>query len=384
MLIEFQGRQMQRKVGSRETVLVVDDDLNVCAALQRQLTRAGYLVHCVHDGASALAVAPFGGVDLVILDLLMPGMNGFETCRALRAIPGWEEIPVLILTGTKETELFAQAIDSGADDFLTKPVLTDELLLRVQSLIRVRGLLAELREGAATIQAQNDLIVQVREAKEKLEAFLLHDLKNPIATILLQAELRLELEPDSEPWALTLAHAEHLLKLVASWMDHIRGEAQGVQPDLVLVAIRPFLEGILARHELWLKVRNIRGLIDMEDDQLAHSMDPVLMGRVLGNLLDNSLRYSPDGGTLSLSAARTAKGFLRLEVMDQGPGVPPEQRERLFDLYARLEPQTPSRGDHQNRGLGLAFCKIAVASHGGRIWVDNHPGGGGRFTIELP
>ena len=176
-----------------------------------------------------------------------------------------------------------------------------------------------------------------REAQEKLQAFLLHDLKNPIATILLQAEPRLELEPDSAPRAQTLADAEHLLKLVASWMDHIWAQAQGVQPDLAPVAIRPFLEEILARHGLWLKVRDLRGQIEMEDDQLVHALDAVLMGRVLGNLLDNSLRFSPQGGALTLCAARTSAGGLRLEVLDQGPGVPPELRERLFDPYFRLE-----------------------------------------------
>ena len=375
---------MRHKQGSRQTILVVDDDRNVCAALKRQLTQAGYFAHSVNDGASALEVAEAGGVDLVILDLLMPGMDGFETCRALRALPGWEGIPVLMLTGTQETALFAKAIESGADDFLTKPVLTEELLLRVQSLIRVRGLLASLSEGAATIQAQNDFIVKNREAREKLQAFLLHDLKNPIATILLQSELQLELEPGSAPWAHTLSAAEHLLKLVASWMDHIGAEAQGVQPNLAAVGIRPFLEAILARHELWLRVRKLRGLILMDDDLLTHAMDPALMDRVLGNLLDNSLRFSPDGGTLSLSAARTSAGGLRLEVMDQGPGVPPAMRERLFDPYAQMETLAATGRDHQNRGLGLTFCKIAVESHGGRIWVDEHAGGGSRFTIELP
>lgn len=371
--------------GPRETILVVDDDRNICAALQRQLARTGYLVHCVYDGASALDFARSQRADLVILDLFMPGMNGIETCRALRTRTGWAEIPVLILTGAEDEGLYEQAIHCGADDFLTKPVRSEELLLRVKSLIRMRGLFADLRVGAAAVQAQNDLIVKSRETRERLQAFLLHDLKNPIASILLQAEMMIDLEAQPpEAWKRVLTGAEHLMKLVASWMDHIRAEQTGIQPAITQVKVLPFLEAIRARHELWFKARGVLGIVEVADSGLSHPMDPVLMERVVGNLLDNSLRYSPDGGRLRLEASVKEDGALLLTVSDQGPGVPPGLRERMFDLYAQLETVAIQGRNRETRGLGLAFCKTAVESHGGRIWVEDNPGGGCLFTIELP
>jgi signal transduction histidine kinase len=181
-----------------------------------------------------------------------------------------------------------------------------------------------------------------------------------------------------------LTSAEHLLKLVTSWMDHIRAEHTGLHPALAAVPVRPFLEGILARHDLWLKVRRIEGIVEVEDGGLTHPMDPVLMDRVLTNLLDNCLRFSPDGGTLRLGAERHGGEDLRLFVSDQGPGVPPEMREWMFDLYVQLESSASHARNRHSRGLGLAFCKAAVASHGGRIWVEDNPGGGSRFLIQLP
>jgi signal transduction histidine kinase len=371
--------------GPRETILVVDDDRNVCAALSRQLTRAGYLPHCVADGPSALAFAAGGTADLVIMDLLMPGMTGLDACRSLRALPGWAEIPVLILTGTHDPETYAQALDCGADDFLTKPVRTEELLLRVKSLIRIRGLLADLRTSVATIGAQNEIILQNRAAQERLQAFLLHDLKNPIGGILLQAEMMVEQDgPALAPWKRILAGAEHLLSLVMSWMDHIKAEQTGIHPDLADVELQPFLQRILARHELWFKVRSIQADLELGAPGITHPMDPILMERVLTNLLDNCLRYSPDGGTLTLGARRLESGALLLHLSDQGPGVPLDLRERLFDIYTQLETSTSHSQNRLNRGLGLAYCRTAVDSHGGRIWVDDNPGGGSRFNIELP
>jgi len=187
-----------------------------------------------------------------------------------------------------------------------------------------------------------------------------------------------------EPWKRIVSGAEHLMKLVASWMDYIKAERTGIQPALAQVPVLSFLEGILGRHDLWLKVRRIHGAVEVEDAQLAHAMDPVIMDRVVGNLLDNCLRYSPEGGRLCLRAGRTEAGALRMAVTDQGPGVPPEQREHMFDLYAQLETSGNRTPGRQNRGLGLAFCKAAVESHGGHIWMDENPGGGSRFNIELP
>ncbi|HLO67856.1 MAG TPA: hybrid sensor histidine kinase/response regulator [Holophaga sp.] len=366
-----------------ETILVVDDDRNTCLALSRQLLREDYQVICLHDGAEALAFARTSRADLVILDLVMPGMGGIEACRGLRATEGWEHTPVLILTGTDMEEAYAQALGCGADDFLTKPVRREELLLRVKSLIRSGALVEDLKSSVATIEHQKQVILQARELQDRLQAFLLHDLKNPISSILLQAEMMVGREDAHPGWGRVLASSEHLMKLVLSWMDHIKAEHAGLKPDLAEVEVAPFLSAILARHELWLRSRGVRGEV-AADAALRHPMDGVLMDRVLSNLVDNCLRYAPEGSVLGLGAERDGSGSLRLWVSDQGPGVPEADRGRLFDLYVQLEASAGHASGRHTRGLGLAYCRAAVESHGGRIWVDDNPGGGSRFHVELP
>lgn len=371
--------------GNGETVLVVDDDRNTRLALNRALVREGYTVHGLADGADVLAYAERRRADLVILDVMMPGLGGIEACRRLRGLPGWEHTPVLILTGTDVEEAYAQAQSCGADDFLSKPVRRQELLLRVKSLIRVGLLVQDLKTSVATIEDQKQVILQGREIQDRLQAFLLHDLKNPIAAILLQAEMRAAAEgPDREAWGRVLAGTEHLMKLVVSWMDHLRAQHAGIQPDLAEVEVPPFLDAVLARHAILFSARKVRAGIQPLPPGLRHAMDPVLMDRVLDNLLDNSLRYAPEGSLLALGADRGPDGSLHLWVADQGPGVPEDVRGRMFDLYAQLETRHGAFHARHNRGLGLAYCKAAVESHGGRIWVDDNPGGGSRFHVELP
>jgi two-component system, sensor histidine kinase and response regulator len=371
--------------GARATILVVDDDKTVCAALARQLGRAGYLPYCVRNGTTALEFARAGGADLVILDLLMPGLSGMDTCRELRLIPGWEAVPVLILTGYGDETLYPQALACGADDFLTKPVRTEELLLRVKSLIRIRGLLADLQAGVDAVREQNEVILKGRAMRERLEAFLLHDLKNPIAAILLLAEMKSETSgQDKASWELAQTHAQHLMDLTVSWMDHIGAEHGGLRPNLADVELGPFLDKVVGRLALWFRTREVEPLVERGGPGLSHPMDPALMDRVLGNLVDNSLRFAPQGSQLLLGAGRGAGNSLLLRVGDRGPGVPPEQRERLFDLFAQLESAGSQHRERHNRGLGLAFCKAAVEAHGGRIWVEDNPGGGSLFLVEIP
>jgi signal transduction histidine kinase len=377
---------MQGGWGTRETILVVDDDRNVCLALERQLVRAGYLVHTVGSGAQALEFAVAGRIDLVILDLFMPGMNGIQTCLRLRATPGWEHTPILILTGADDEALYAQAVDSGADDFLTKPVRNEELLLRVRSLIRIQALVADLRDAVTAAAAQREVIQRNAESREKLEAFLLHDLKNPIGNALMLAEVMLEpgtsfQAPDA--WGKVLDSMQRLRTMVMAWMDNIRAERSGLAPNLVAVEIEPFLARIVAHNETWLQLRHLTTRLELAPPGLTQPMDPALMERVLVNLMDNCIRYSPEGGEIRLGATRGDPGLI-LEVSDQGPGVPEAFRESIFELYAQLEPAAARTQNRYNRGMGMAFCKTAVESHGGRIRVADNPGGGARFVIELP
>jgi two-component system, sensor histidine kinase and response regulator len=371
-----------------QIVLVVDDDALIREALRRQLRRAGYFMESAESGAKALEYAEWSAADLVILDLKMPHMDGFETCRKLKAVPGWENIPVLILTGDQKEADYEAAIDAGADDFLTKPVLFQELMLRVHSLLRIRRYLADLRESVKTIEAQREVILRDKAMREKLQAFLLHDLKNPISSILLQAEMKVDVSQpatvDDQDWGRVLHHTERLMKLVTGWMDFMRSEEAGLHPRLVKVETQTFLQELLHRHSIWFQVRHLKGAVRVEDELSEISMDPTIMDRVLGNLLENCIRYSPDGGEILIEAKRANDAHVRLEVSDRGPGIPFELQRSIFDMYVQLEAASSQTYARESRGLGLAFCRMAAEAHGGKIWAEDNPAGGTRFVIEMP
>jgi len=379
---------MLQSSGCVQTILVIDDDALIRAALERQLHKAGYLMVGAESGAKALAYAAHAVADLVILDLKMPGMDGFETCRRLKGMESWRHIPILILTGDQDEAEYAKAIDAGADDFLTKPALFQELTLRIHSLLRIQQCLEHLREGVATIEMQKEVILRDKAMREKLQAFLLHDLKNPISTMLLMAEMRVALDgkdPDQrEAWGQMLHQTERLMTLVKGWMDFSRSEDVGLQPRLVEVDTQAFLDDLLGRHSVWFQVRHLKALAKIEDGLPRVVWDPTIMERVLGNLLENCIRYSPSGGEILIEVKHSGSEHLRLEVSDRGPGIPPNLCNSIFDMYVQLEAASSLVATRESRGLGLAFCRMAAEAHGGRIWAEENPGGGTRFVIEMP
>ena len=371
-----------------QTILVVDDDALIREALRRQLRRAGYAMEAAESGAKALAYAERSAADLVILDLKMPGLSGFETCRQLKAMAGWEHVPVLILTGDQDEADYEGALAVGADDFLTKPVLFQELMLRIHSLLRIRRFLADLRESVSTIEDQREVILRDKALREKLQAFLLHDLKNPISSILLQSELRVNTatagSKEAVAWGLTLHQAERLMKLVTGWMDFMRSEEVGLRLKLVKVDTRSFLESLLQRHALWFQVRHLKGSVRVQEELSELPLDPAIMERVLGNLLENCIRYSPEGGDILLEARLAGEAQVRLEVSDRGPGIPQHLQFSVFDMYVQLEAASSQVSARESRGLGLAFCRMAAEAHGGTIWAEDNTAGGTRFVIEMP
>jgi signal transduction histidine kinase len=158
----------------------------------------------------------------------------------------------------------------------------------------------------------------------------------------------------------------------------------GLQLRLVKVDTRAFLEDLLHRHAIWLQVQHLKGSVQVQEDLSELSLDATIMERVLGNLLENCIRYSPEGGEILLEALHGDGDQIRLQVSDQGPGIPPLLRQSIFNMYVQLEAASNKLSVRESRGLGLAFCRMAAEAHGGTIWAEDNPAGGTRFVIEMP
>src|SRR5215510_2522806 len=169
-------------------VLIVDDNLQNREVAEGHLVGAGYQAMQAEDGEQGLGMIEEHRPDVILLDVLMPGMDGFETCRRIRALPGGAGIPILFLTALGDLGTHKAALDSGADDFLTKPINRTELLIRVRSLLRIKQLSDELQRNYDVIRAQHDALLFANRQKEELTALIVHDLKNPLSSILSNAQ----------------------------------------------------------------------------------------------------------------------------------------------------------------------------------------------------
>jgi two-component system sensor histidine kinase/response regulator len=364
------------------TVLVVDDNEQNRALAQAALEDEGYEVVVVSNGPDAIRVFDEKKPDCLLLDVRMPGMDGFEVCREIRNRPGGADTPVVFLTALRDVDTFDSALRAGGDDFLTKPVRPTELVLRVQAALRLRRLNAENREYVDLIRRQRDDMTRLQLQKERLSAFVVHDLKNPVNTVDLQAQLLLR-DPslsDKARRAVTAIREETraLTRLLLNLLDISKSEEGHLVPNLATVDLSALVTELLEAHSARARAREIT----LESDLGATSVraDPDLLRRVLENLLENALRHGTEGSKVKISSVER-DGGIELRVTDAGPGVPAEMKETIFDRFVQLEGDRAAT--RSGRGLGLTFCKHAVEAHEGRIWVEDADPGA-TFCVRLP
>lgn len=334
------------------------------------------------SGAEGIRLFELEEPDCVLLDVRMPGLDGFAVCRRIRSAPGGSDVPIVFLTALRDVDTFDEALHVGGDDFLTKPVRPTELLVRVQSALKLRRMSTELREHYDLVRRQRDDLMRLQLQKERLSAFIVHDLKNPVTSMDLNAQVLLadsELPQRAKDAAKNIrVDARSLMRMILNLLDISKAEEGRLTARRSRLDLPATLRDVLDAAEL--KARALEVTVERSFEVPTALADADLLKRVAENLLDNAIRHAPKGGRVVLSSvARPDATELRVE--DNGPGIPDDMRERIFDPFVQLERSAGS--SRTSRGLGLAFCRIAVEAHGGKIWVeDANPGA--RFSLTLP
>ena len=355
----------------KDSVLVVDDSPQNRMVAVGHLEAAGYSVTAVGSGEEALAHLAANRTDLVVLDILMPGMGGFEVCKRIRAIPELAGVPVMFLTALGDRETTQPALDAGADDLLHKPFHRIELLLRVRALIR-------LRRQAEALVAQNARLTQLEADKRRITELVVHDLKGPAMAILGNAEFLRDANrvPElDEMIADILTAVDHVDRTVHDLLDVSRAEDAALQPQLETLDLPALAAEVASTLRGFGRMSGVRITPDIHIDHLV--ADRELIRRTLQNLVDNAIRNSPARAEVRIDAVADGDAIL-LRVHDQGRGVPVADAERIFERNVSSE-----RG-HRGHGLGLAFCRLAAEAHGGTIWVEPHVPSGASFCVRLP
>lgn len=363
-------------------ILVVDDNRENRALARSALEDEGYSVILAENGAEGLRQFELEAPDMVLLDVRMPELDGFAVCTRIRAMTGGSDVPIVFLTALRDVDTFDQALRAGGDDFLTKPVRPTELLVRVQAALKLRRMSADLREHYELVRRQRDDLMRLQLQKERLSAFIVHDLKNPVTAMDLQAQVLMadaELPQRARDAGKQIrSEARSLMRLILNLLDVSKAEEGKLKPRPSKVQLDALGRDVLETVEL--KARTAGVTLQHSFEAPTVYADSDLLRRVVENLLDNAIRHIPRGGRIVLSSVARA-GTTELRVEDNGPGIPAEMRERIFDPFVQIEgKESATRG---GRGLGLTFCRLAVEAHGGKIWIeDANPGA--RFSLSLP
>ncbi len=368
-------------------IMIVDDTIANLRLLTGMIRDRGYKVRPFPSGELALEAVERLPPDLILLDINMPGMDGFELCRRLKACESCRDIPVIFLSARDATEDKVAAFEVGGVDYVTKPFRFEEVHSRIQAHLELRWLrrTVEIKnehlEEAMVQRAEHELL------KEKLVQMIVHDLKSPLSaimsnTVFLGEDLPGDCE-EAEALEDVMVSAETMHRMVLNILDVLRPDATKLPlrrscidaVQLVRDAIRTLRPAAaMTAHTLELHA---------EERPVEAQLDPDLLQRVVENLIENAQKYSPQGTPIRLQVYETAEDEIAIDVHDRGRGIPEEQRERIFDLYSRLG-RDQDHHARRSRGLGLAFCRLAVEAHGGHISVHDAEPTGALFRVRLP
>ena len=352
-------------------ILVADDQPSNIQVVGGMLGRLGYDIVPASDGPTTLRRLALHAPDLVLLDVLMPGMDGLEVCRRIRANPEWANIPVIFLSAADDKDLIVRALEAGGVDYVTKPFNHAEMVSRVRTHL--------------ALKAARDHLARLAEDKDELLGILAHDLKNHLGGMQMSAGLlrkRMAQFGDGRLAELceNISHSTGQLLsfgtefLANSAADHsLRLQLQPV--DLVEVAARAARDHREAAIHKGLELRTT-----LPDEPLWVNSDRRALGQILDNLLSNAIKFSPPGKpiTVALGSSDTT-GECR--VQDQGPGFTPEDQARMFRRYGRLSAR-PTAGE-LSTGLGLSIVRKLVQAMGGEVSCDTAPGRGATFSVRL-
>jgi signal transduction histidine kinase len=374
------------------TLLVVDDNLQNREVAEGHLVGAGYAVVQAEGGAEALALIPALRPDLVLLDVLMPDIDGYETCRRIRALPEHNDVPVLFLTALGDLETHKAALESGADDFLTKPINRTELLIRVRSLLRIKQLGDELRASVQVVRSQRDALLAAQRQKDELTALIVHDLKNPLSSILsnVQYVQSRGALPDEERESLDDVEraSQAMVRLVMNLLDVGRSDDGALVPYVTEFDLTALFAEVSSEMGRRIADKDQRLALAVAPGVRTMRGDRDLLRRIVENLIDNAYKYGPRQATISLEVVPAtmddgAEPAVELRVRDEGAGIPAAYRQIVFEKYGRAG-GSGAREARSSHGLGLVFCRRAVNLHGGAIWIDDQVARGSCFCVRLP
>jgi two-component system, sensor histidine kinase and response regulator len=354
---------------------VVDDEANNLTVIELLLSHNDYELSYFDRGMSMLEAMQDRLPDLILLDVMMPGIDGIELCHRLKRDDRTKHIPIVMVTALSSREDLSRCLEAGADDFISKPLNGLELRARVRSLLRIKRQYDEL-------QGLVHLREEMLQLRMDLSHMVIHDLRNPLANILLSCQIlqMRGLDDRTAPKIQQIEYAGHRLE---SMIDSLLMTAKLESGKLALhptsVDLPELVQSVCAEFAAIAAQQGVNLVQELARGELRIEGDATLLRRVLDNLLSNALKFAPAQSDVTVAVLMHDDQVL-LQVRDRGQGVNPELRDQIFAKFevGQHLPQV------KQIGLGLAFCKLVVEAHNGQIHVGDNQPSGCMFTITLP
>lgn len=372
-------------------VLVADDDSVIRMLLEHQLKEWGHEVFLAKDGAEAMqSIEKNVALEVLLLDWMMPGMDGLDLCRRTRQLERNHYTFIILMTSRSGKEDFLAGMSAGADDFMTKPLDVDELRVRMHSAERVIHLQTEAQVQAAIASE----LREIDRMKSSFIALTSHELRSPLALVLLNLELLSRHEamrqPGNEKILTSLSNATQRLSRIVEEVLKASREGRYVKDlNLELVDMAEIVVRTVDGVSPFAALRSQKIALDIASGIPQVSVDAGKISDALANLLMNAVKFSPDGGSITVGLSRNECGDLYLSVTDKGIGISEADQGHIFErLFSTLDITHHSSGYYEfgkrGIGLGLAIVKDFVEMHGGRVGFESQEGQGSCFHFTIP
>ncbi|MEM7179613.1 MAG: hybrid sensor histidine kinase/response regulator [Spirochaetota bacterium] len=364
---------------NKNIILLVDDTPSNLKILVKFLDKEGYDLRVAMDGKKAIEIAEKSPPDLILLDVMMQEMDGYETCRKMKEIDALKDIPIIFLTALSSVESQIRAFEAGGVDFIAKPLRNEEVLIRIRNHLKIKN-------QQELIKSQLEQMKHIVYTKERLFSLIAHDIRSPVATIYTIAKAISVEEKDTTSNTYILMH--ELLKSSESTMGFIDNLLKWANSKSDTIYNQPqnnFLyqdiDNTLAIFTVQAKQKSIAIHVQVAKNLQGH-YDQNLFFTVVRNLVSNSIKFTNEGGTIHIVADREKEGYITIKVADNGVGMAEASIGKLFQTDKKFHTKGTSK--ETGSGFGLIFSKEMVEKMGGEIWVMSKVGQGTDFYFTVP
>lgn len=381
------------------TLLVVDDNLVNLKVLLDHLSHSGYKTLIAQNGDDAIEQAEYAQPDLIILDVRMPGMNGFETCGRLKKNEITKEIPVIFMTALNDTEDKVKGFKVGAVDYITKPFQQEEVLIRIKTHLMVRQLQKTLQEKNMLLEEKNEELHNLNQtledknkelqtlsvSKDRFFSIIAHDLKGPFNSFILGTEILSTMNDISPERMKNVAinlnkSAEQMKKLLDNLLKWAQMQMGSMEFKPQKIDLKNAIGANLSLLQNNFSQKKIEVINHIQESIFVHA-DLNMIVTVLRNLLTNAWKFTPKGGKIEIFT-QEKDDEIEISVSDTGVGIKAENIDKLFRIDAKYRQR--GTDDEKGTGLGLILCKDLIEKHGGRITAESEYGKGSIFRFTIP